>query len=463
MNKACNIYTNVKGYKVLRVKGIVRIDSVAEIKGEDFDVIYIEDTNQSHYELSYQLQQLSTFKSYKCFLKPMFLAPSLKNRVTYHNTIIDGYAATPDQKDMNERVDEIYERLAKIDTFEISEVRSSSYIYFLKLCKYAISRGMFTFTNTVEEAYAQGHSALYVAKRNNIVHNLNEDFIKFNHTLLELGYATVKSFEERIHLCPKCSGSHLFYMETCPQCGSSNLKDEPVLHHFRCANISPESSYAYSGELRCPKCHRFLRHIGVDYDRPSNVYNCRQCNHTFMHTRMKVYCSTCNSKFSPAELLANDIYTYEYTPDGVLALSSNDAAIAVSRDIWAGYSKFDSFLSQIRLYSYSHEKNETIYVNCFKVDGNNVTKDTVIRIVEDMQKRYHYNNISYNGSRIFMAVKSTVLVSDELNMQAEHEYEEMLKIIDLKYSGVAVTGSITLKQGDGERLDDFIERLKRLS
>lgn len=463
MNKACNIYTNVKGYKVLRVKGIVHIDSVAEIKGEDFDVIYIEDTNQSHYELSYQLQQISTFKSYKCFLKPLFLVPSLKNRVMYHNTIIDGYAATPDEKDMNERVDEIYARLANIETFEISEVRSSSYIYFLKLCKYAISRGMFTFTNTVEEAYAQGHSALYVAKRNNIVHNLNEDFIKFNHTLLELGYATVKSFEERIHLCPKCFGSHLFYMETCPQCGSSNLKDEPVLHHFRCANISPESSYAYGGELRCPKCHRFLRHIGVDYDRPSNVYNCRQCNHAFMHTRMKVYCSTCNSKFSPAELLANDIYTYEYTPDGVLALSSNDAAIAVSRDIWAGYSKFDSFLSQIRLFSYSHDKNETIYVNCFKVEGNNVTQDTVIRIVEDMQKRYHYNNLSYNGSRIFMAVKSPVQVSDELNMQAEHEYEEMLKIIDLKYSGVAVADRITLKQGDGERLDDFIERLKRLN
>lgn len=462
MNKSYNIYTNVKGHKVLRVKGIVHIDSIEEVRAEDFDVIYVEDVNQSHYELSYQLQQISTFKSYKCFLKPRFLAPSLKNRVMYLNPVIDGYAATPDEKDMNERVEEIYERLANIDTFEISEVRSSSYVYFLKLCKYAISRGMFTFTNTVEQAYAQGHSALYVAKRNNIMHNLNDDFLKFNHALLELGYATVKSFGERIHLCPKCMGSHLFYMETCPQCGSSNLKDEPVLHHFRCANISPESSYAYGGELRCPKCHRFLRHIGVDYDRPSNVYNCRQCNHAFMHTRMRVYCSTCKNKFSPAELLANDIYTYEYTPDGIIALSSNDAAIAVSRDIWAGYSKFDSFLSQIRLFSYSHEKSETIYVNCFKVDGHNVTPDTVQRIVEDMQKRYHYNNISYNGRCVFMAVKYPMNQSEELSMQAEHEYEEMLKIIGLKYSGVVIAGSKTFKQEVGERLDDFIERLKKL-
>ena len=177
---------------------------------------------------------------------------------------------------------------------------------------------------------------------------------------------------------------------------------------------------------------------------------------------MRVYCSTCKNKFSPAELLANDIYTYEYTPDGIIALSSNDAAIAVSRDIWAGYSKFDSFLSQIRLFSYSHEKSETIYVNCFKVDGHNVTPDTVQRIVEDMQKRYHYNNISYNGRCVFMAVKYPMNQSEELSMQAEHEYEEMLKIIGLKYSGVVIAGSKTFKQEVGERLDDFIERLKKL-
>ena len=38
----------------------------------------------------------------------------------------------------------------------------------------------------------------------------------------------------------------------------------------------------------------------------------------------------------------------------------------ISKDIWAGYSKFESFLSQIRLFSYSHEKSESIFINKFK-------------------------------------------------------------------------------------------------
>jgi hypothetical protein len=97
------------------------------------------------------------------------------------------------------------------------------------------------------------------------------------------------------------------------------------------------------------------------------------------------------------------------------------------------------------------------------VEGNNVSQDSIKRIVEDMQKRYHYNNLSYNGSRIFMAVKSSVQVSDELNAQDGHDFEEMLKIIDLKYPGIVAADSRILKQEDGEKLDDFIERLKRLN
>ena len=38
-----------------------------------------------------------------------------------------------------------------------------------------------------------------------------------------------------------------------------------------------------------------------------------------------------------------------------------------------------------------------------------------------------------------------------------------LKIIDLKYPGIVAADSRILKQEEGEKLDDFIERLKRLS
>jgi rubrerythrin len=377
------------------------------------------------------------------------------------SSVVDGFADTPEDKDMLQRADEIIEKLPLFERFEVSEVKSSNYMYFLKLCKYAISRGWNTFTMFLEDAYAQGHTALFVARQYNIASNMREEFVEFNHVLLELGYAKRKQFVDRIHLCPHCKNSHLYYMEACPKCDSSLLKEEPVLHHFRCANISPESSYAYDGELRCPKCHQFLRHIGVDYDRPSNVYTCQECNHTFLHTRMKVHCSSCNKTLRPSELLPFDVYTYEYTSEGILALSSNDAVVAVSKDIWGGYSNFDSFLSQIRLFTYSHSMNEIIYINRYKVEGTQSSKDIIMRIVGDLQKRFYYNNLTYKDSFIFMATKVSSDISDEQWKGLEEEYDEAIKVIELKYAGVNLVGRECFHLLEDEKISEFFKRICR--
>lgn len=450
-----------RGRNILIVRGLVLLDSIDAIKTEDFDAIYIEDYGQSHSELAYQLQSMSSISGMKSHLKPRFLAATLKSRVHQLKPLVDGFAATPDDEKMGERIEEICNRLALIDLFDISEVKTNNYVYFLKLCKHAISRGQYTFTTSLEEAYAQGHTALFVAKQDSMMSNMKAEFVRFNQTLRELGYAERKKFEDRIHVCPYCKGSHLYYMEACPKCDSSRLKEEPVLHHFRCANISPESSYAYDGELRCPKCHQMLRHIGVDYDRPANVYTCQECNHTFLHTRMKVYCASCKKTSRPSELLAQDIYSYEFTTEGLQALSSNDALLAVSKDIWAGYSRFDSFLSQIRLFSYSHDKNEEVLINRFKVEGAEVNRENIMHFVSDLQKRYHYHNLSYNHHYIFMAAKVQSSRMETLKKQMEEEYGELLRIVELKNSGIKLAEQDFLYQYEEEKIDDFIKRISK--
>ena len=463
MSYSYKIKANPKGRNILIVRGLVPLDNIDAIKAEDFDAIYIEDYGQSHNELSFQLQGMSAFFGTKSHLKPRFLATTLKSRLNQLKPLVDGFALTIEDESMSERIEEIYNRLTLIDLFDVSEVKTNNYMYFLKLCKHAISRGQHIFTSSLEEAYAQGHTALFVAKQDNMKANMKAEFVHFNQTLRELGYAKRKNFVERIHVCPHCKGSHLFYMEACPKCDSSRLKEEPVLHHFRCANISPESTYAYDGELRCPKCHQMLRHIGVDYDRPSNVYTCQECNHAFLHTRMKVYCTSCKKTLRPAELFPQDIYNYEFTPEGLQALSSNEALLAVSKDIWVGYSKFDSFLSQIRLFSYSHEKNETILINRFKVSGSEVKKEIVMNLVNDLQKRYHYNNISYTGKHIFMAAKVQTSRVEALKTQMEEEYNELLRLVDLTHTGVTLVEQEFLSQREGEKIESFVQRISKLN
>ena len=187
---------------MLVVKGIVPVDQLEKLGADDFDMIFVEDTRQTHYELFYQLQNISPIHTLKCHLKPRFLASSLKNRMLHLSSVVDGFADTPDDKDMLQRADEIIKKLPLFERFEVSEVKNSNYMYFLKLCKYAISRGWNTFTTCLEEAYAQGHTALFVARQYNIASNMREEFVEFNHVLVELGYAKRKNFVERIHVCP---------------------------------------------------------------------------------------------------------------------------------------------------------------------------------------------------------------------------------------------------------------------
>ena len=86
-----------------------------------------------------------------------------------------------------------------------------------------------------------------------------------------------------------------------------------------------------------------------------------------------------------------------------------------------------------------------------------------MRIVGDLQKRYHYNNLTYKGNYIFMATKAPSDMSDALWKQVEEEHEETLRIIDLKYAGVTLVEQDILRQQDDEKLDAFIKRISKIN
>ena len=73
-------------------------------------------------------------------------------------------------------------------------------------------------------------------------------------------------FVDTIHLCDNCGFFQLNFREVCPRCRSANLVEERNIHHFRCGYIGHEAEFL---NMRCPKCRRRLKHIGVDYDLPA--------------------------------------------------------------------------------------------------------------------------------------------------------------------------------------------------
>lgn len=144
--------------------------------------------------------------------------------------------------------------------------------------------------------------------------NLKEMFQLFE-TATEKEYFRTR-FVDKLHVCSSCYSSFMNFRESCPKCHSADLVTENLIHHFVCAYVGPEHDFHSGDYLVCPKCNRMLRHIGVDYDKPSLIYNCRNCSHVFQEPVMEAFCFACK-KMTPIDALIDvPIYSYELTPIG---------------------------------------------------------------------------------------------------------------------------------------------------
>ncbi|MDL2252272.1 hypothetical protein LJC12_05410, partial [Odoribacter sp. OttesenSCG-928-J03] len=182
---------------------------------------------------------------------------------------------------------------------------------------------------------------------------------------------------DKVPLCRHCFSSHLVFTETCPYCQDSDIYLEESIHHFQCANISPESSYVKGDDLVCPKCRKKLRHIGVDYDRPSALYHCRICSHSFSKPKMRVTCTSCTSVSTPDSLLFFPVHERVYfTLEGVEAFTKNDS---ISDDTTAY-----PLLVDLHVYQ-SYVRNRVAIYGMLENEANTVT---VTEVRDSLDKEY---------------------------------------------------------------------------
>lgn len=122
--------------------------------------------------------------------------------------------------------------------------------------------------------------------------------------------------QDYIHLCKSCSGNYLNFRECCPKCNSIDIAAHDMIHHFVCAHVAPEKDFRKEDQLECPKCNKNLRHIGIDYDKPSTIYACNTCSHEFQNPGMLSLCMDCGTENQLEELLQKSIGTYAITQKG---------------------------------------------------------------------------------------------------------------------------------------------------
>ncbi|MBM2852029.1 MAG: hypothetical protein HW420_576 [Candidatus Nitrosotenuis sp.] len=109
--------------------------------------------------------------------------------------------------------------------------------------------------------------------------------------------------------CPKCNHIRVAQMFHCPKCKGADFKQEKIIEHYKCGNVSTESSY---NEDKCPKCHQLIKVFGVDYRMQDNFYACNECKEIFSEISINYLCLKCNDKFTleHAKLLSSQGYSW---------------------------------------------------------------------------------------------------------------------------------------------------------
>jgi response regulator of citrate/malate metabolism len=94
--------------------------------------------------------------------------------------------------------------------------------------------------------------------------------------------------------CNMCNSVKIGQNFSCPSCSKTNFKQGKLIEHFKCGNVSIEDSYK---DNVCPKCHKEIKIIGVDYKTIDNYYICSDCGEKFSEPIIEYMCIRCNNKF----------------------------------------------------------------------------------------------------------------------------------------------------------------------
>ena len=432
------IQNNKRQRRILILDSAFNLEDSNDFLREMFDAVFIFTSSPD--EAKAILNAINPVTSHKCCYKPFLLSRDLKGQLDEYDELVDCYTYDIDDAETLDTVEGIITHIESIDLQADDNRVLSGNLFFVRLYRYLISRRIYNLTPELNSLSAMGYSIpIFELFYRQGAYSLNE-YIIFNQSLLEKGYIRPVQFINKIYLCPKCLHSHLLYIENCPHCHSSNIKSEEVIHHFRCANISPEHTYNFGGQLRCPKCHHLLRHIGVDYDRPSVVYTCYNCEETFVQPGMSAVCTTCGNRADVSGLTPYDVTAFEVTPEGCSAIVSPNIGFTVYTDFYDNYMEFDRFLARLRLLSQLKSSGNTdadiVVVKVWILDAQEETCALDADFVSLICKRFPTHKVSSANNMVY--IRNSVYAGDQENDLTGHELTDRLDIIlDKAATGIA--------------------------
>ena len=250
------------------------------------------------------------------YLKPIFLINNKETEDPFVKELTDGIIVSFEQ--IPETINDINQVNMKISQLEHSTASSFEVQMFKKILDFMFTRGMNNFKPYNDINASIGYSYPIVS--------VNFDSFEEAKVLELLSWAEKENliwpdFHDRVYLCSNCKGGHLSFREICPNCDSANMRSEDLVHHFPCGYIGAITDFKNNIDtaLTCPKCSKSLRHIGVDYDKPSIINHCLNCNDVFQDYAVKAKCIQCTTDTDVQFLISKNINIYKLTKKGKIA------------------------------------------------------------------------------------------------------------------------------------------------
>ena len=263
------------------------------------------------------------------YLKPIFLINNRDNDDPYIKELTDGSVVSFEQ--IPETINDINQIQMRITQLEQSASSSIEIQIFKKVLNFMFTRGVNNLKPHADMNSSIGYSYPIVS--------VNYDSFEEAKVLEILEWAEKENliwpdFYDRVYLCSNCKGGNLSYREICPNCNSANMRSEDLVHHFPCGYIGAISDFKNNIDtvLNCPKCTKNLRHIGVDYDKPSIINHCQNCNEVFQDYTVKAKCIQCATDTDVQFLVSKNINVYKLTKKGrtsaLSGIASSDYALS---------------------------------------------------------------------------------------------------------------------------------------
>lgn len=276
-----------------------------------YDSIIIDSGNRDFVEKL--VRSIRTHNQSDVYLKPIFLLKSSRVEDPLISNLIDGVIFSIDQLELIS--DYVKQILLRINDFVFTKSISLEAEIISRIIYFMVSRDnselfAYLYLNS-GLGYIYPEASIYFIPRDE--HNLLDIL-----TTAEQEGLFTSEFNDRIYLCTNCETGILSYREVCPKCNSANSKAEDLVHHFSCAYVGPISDFknTIDDELNCPKCNKFLNHIGVDYDKPALLHTCNKCGHKYQDYHVKAKCITCHHDNDVENLVPRSILNYYLTKKG---------------------------------------------------------------------------------------------------------------------------------------------------